>query len=192
MSNVIIQVNQKCKKIDDKYFNEYGGGHYSKNYLDYTYHPFSVISQFNKYGISFKTLLDAGCASGELVKDFRKRGIEAYGFDNNPEVIKNNVCPDFCFLGDLRNLKEIKEKYDVIYLNSAMYLFPHEVEGVLKDLHSICNVGVFLCNPFLGETNPTNDPYRTFLAKPIWWDKQFSEANFYKKDKNIYLKQKNL
>ena len=186
MKNNLILVNEKLKKIDNDYFRDYGGGDYSKNYINYTYHPKNILKQLVNKEVPCDTILDAGCASGELVRDFRNLGVKSYGIENNKEILNNSVIPKYCVWMDLLNLKSIKDKsFDVVYSNALMYLDILLIPSVLKEFNRISSA-VFLCNPMLGETNPTNDIYRTFLAKPSWWDKQFHEANFNKISKNIY------
>lgn len=189
MGNKIIEVNDKHKRIDQNYFSNYGGDDYGINYINYTFHPMNILTQLTNKNIFFDTLLDAGCASGELVSDFRKYGIKAYGIENNKEILKKSVCPQYCTYGDLLDLSFIKDNtFDVIYCNAMMYLLPTQCLDVLKEFNRICTKAVFLCNPFLGETDKTSDHYRTFLATPKWWAKQFEEADFTKVTKNIYLK----
>lgn len=185
----LIQVNPKFKQIDEEYFSNYGGEDYSESYVSYTYHPKLVINQLNSVGIAFETLLDAGCASGQLVRDFRKLGIKSFGIENNKVILKQSVCPKYTFFGDIRKLNQLYDNsFEVVYLNSLMYLLPQEILPTLKGINRVCSKAVFLCNPYLGETDMVSDSYRAFLAKPSWWDKQFQEAGFKKVNKNIYLK----
>jgi len=185
----LIKVNPSFKEIDQSYFSNYGGEDYSNSYIKYTYHPINVINSLVDKGILFETILDAGCASGELVKDFRSLGLKAYGIDNNREILKKSIAPKHTEYGDIRDLSNFKDNsFEVVYLNSLMYLMPQEILPTLKGIRRVCSKAVFLCNPFLGETDMTTDPYRTFLAKPSWWAKQFQEAGFTKLNKNIYLK----
>ena len=189
MNKTILKINPNCKKIDSSYFNNYGGDNYSETYLSYTYHPSIVITDLLLNDVVVKNLLDVGCASGQLVSDFRSYGIEAFGIDNNRDILARSVCPKYTQYGDLRDLSIFEDSsFDVIYANSLMYLMPQEVLPVLRELYRICANAVFLCNPFLGETKMSSDPYRTFLAKPLWWEKQFQEAGFKKGSKNVYTK----
>lgn len=186
MDNNLVKINDSMRKIDNDYFSNYGGGDYSETYSKFTFHPASVVNQLIDNSILFDTILDAGCASGELVRDFRKMGIKAYGIENNKDILKKNVSPKYCTYGDLRNLKFIKNaSFDVIYTNSLMYIWPQTILPVLTEMRRITKA-VFLCNPFKGEEDMTPDPYRTFLATAQWWDKQFQEAGFKKISKNIY------
>lgn len=176
----IVVFNDKFKKIDKDYFSNYGGNDYSKNYLRFTSNPKDIIVDLIYQGISFETLLDVGCASGELVRDFRRLGIDAYGIENNKQILKKSVSPKHCFYGDMFDLSNIGDgEYDIIYTNSLMYAFPNKVVGILSEFHRIANKAVYMCCPFLEETpDLVNDPYRVFLAKKSWWKKQFKEANF--------------
>jgi ubiquinone/menaquinone biosynthesis C-methylase UbiE len=192
-NNLPLIINNNPKEIDSHYFKNYGGGNYSETYLNYTYNPVRVTEDLVNHGVHFKTLLDLGCASGELVVQFRKLGIKAYGIDNDPEILRKSVCPEYCKLLDMRDISSIPDKtFDVIYANSLMYVFPQELigpQGILLQLKRICKKAVYLCNPFKGD-HVFQDPYRKFLATPSWWEAQFKECGFIKKTSRIYLKNK--
>jgi len=188
--NVIV-LQEHPKKIDSHYFNNYGGYNYSDSYKKYTVDPRNVVDSLVKHNIFFETLLDAGCASGELVSDFRRLGIGAFGIEKNEDILKKCVVPQFCTAMDLRDMSGIKNNsFDILYCNAAMYLFPQEILSVLKEFYRITNKAVFLCNPFLEEngSNTFSDPSRVFLATETWWEKQFKEADFKRITENIYQK----
>lgn len=190
-NNSPLIINNSPKKIDQNYFNNYGGGDYSETYLNYTYNPLRVLEDLVNNGVDFKTLLDLGCASGEIVKKFRDLGIKAYGIENDRSILDKSICPEFCKQMDMRNLSSIPDKtFDVIYANSLMYVFPQELigpKGILNQLNRICKKAVYLCNPFKGD-KIFEDPYRKFLATTSWWEAQFKESGFIKKTSRIYLK----
>lgn len=184
---MILNFKAKAKEIDTNYFEDYGGEDYSESYLGFTIHPDKVIRDLMGLGIDFYTLLDVGCASGELVRDFRSLGIRAYGVDNNEEIIDRSVVPQFCAKMDMRNLQIKPNTFDIIYANSLMYLYPQEVLPVLKSFHTIVKKAVYLCVPF-SEDSFFEDPYRKFVGKRAWWRKQFLEAGFKRASDQIYLK----
>ena len=191
MKDNIVILHEQPKEIDLSYFDNYGGHNYSESYRGYTVSPEQLIGLFVDCEIEFETLLDAGCASGELVRDFRRLGVKAYGIEKNQDILKKSVIPQFCTEMDLLDMSGIKnETFDIIYVNSLMYIYPHLVEGILKEFHRICNKAVYLCNPYLEEdySNTFHDPSRVFLATKTWWTKQFQEANFEKSAENIYTK----
>jgi len=186
----IIYFNKAFKPIDKEYFNNYGGDKYSDIYLQYTTNPKIVIKDLLGHGIYFKKLLDVGCASGEVVRDFRRLGIDAYGIENNKTILKRCVVPKYCTFGDMYDLSAIKDNtFDVIYTNSLMYAWPMEILKILQAFHRITTHVVYLCCPFLDTIlDLNNDLYRTFIAKESWWDQQFKEAEFKKVSTNIYTK----
>ena len=192
MNKKLIEINYEPKTIDHNYFSNYGGDSYQNNFSHFTYSPFRIIDDLVDHGIMIESLLDLGCASGQIVKQFRDLGIRAYGIDNNKKILEHSVCPQYCKVMDMRDLTSIPSNtFDCIYANSLMYLYPKELigdKGVLSELHRICKKAVYLCNPFKGETDMNSDPYRKFLATPIWWSKQFQEVGFSKITKKIYLK----
>lgn len=188
-NNNLIEINKNPKKIDSNYFNNYGGDTYENNFWRFTYNPMRVIDDLVDHGIMPDSLLDLGCASGQLVKSFRDLGVKAYGIDNDVNILNKSVCPKFCKLMDIHDLSSIKDNtFDIIFANSLMYVFPQKLigDGVLKELHRISKKAVYLCNPFKGETNIASDPYRKFLATENWWASQFKEAGFEKITKKIY------
>ena len=191
MKENIVILHEQPEEIDSTYFDNYGGYNYSDSYKGYTVDPGHVVDSLADNQIFFNTLLDAGCASGELVRDFRRLGIKAYGIEKNKDILKKSVVPQFCTDMDLRDMSKISSgKIDIIYVNSLMYVYPQEILHILKDFHRICNKAVFLCNPFLeGDYSDTfKDPSRIFLASETWWTKQFLEASFRKVAPNIYCK----
>jgi len=189
MKKNIVKIHEQPKEIDLSYFDNYGGYNYSDSYRGYTVEPSLVIDSLVDNNIFLETLLDAGCASGELVRDFRRLGIKAYGIEKNKDILKKCVIPKFCTDMDLRDMSEINDSsFDVIYCNALMYVYPQEVANILKEFHRICTEAVYLCNPFLEENYKGNfqDKSRVFLATRTWWAKQFLEADFEKIADNIY------
>jgi len=190
MEKKILNMSDNIAQIDDSYFSDYGGGAYSDTYSKYTYHPQTILMNLISEKIPVDTILDAGCASGELVKDLRNLGVKSYGIENNREILKKSVIPKFCLYMDLNDLSSIKDKsFSVVYSNACMYLRPQNIVKVLKEFNRICSHAVFLCNPMLGESDPLDDLYRAFLASPEWWAEKFKEAGFKKLTKEIYVKE---
>jgi ubiquinone/menaquinone biosynthesis C-methylase UbiE len=191
MKKNIVKLQENPKEIDLSYFDNYGGYNYSDSYRGYTIDPSTVVDSLVDSNVFLETILDAGCASGELVRDFRRLGIRAYGIEKNKDILKKCVIPKFCTAMDLRDMTDINDSsFDVVYCNSLMYLYPQEIIKILKEFYRICTEAVYLCNPFLEETSKKNfnDPSRVFLATKSWWNKQFTEAGFEKIADNIYRK----
>jgi len=182
-------VLENSKNIDNNYFDNYGDIGYSKAYHKYTFSPEYIIQDLVDNDLEFDTLLDIGCASGELVRDFRKIGVKAYGIENNQDILNNSVAKEFCVLMDMLAMDSIKENtFDIVYNNACMYLDPKDVPRAVKGMHRICKKAVYLCCPFLDTPDMFSDPYRTFLASREWWKKQFQETGFKKINDNLYLK----
>lgn len=180
---------EDSKSIDRAYFDNYGDEGYSKTYKKYTFSPEYIIEDLVDNNLDFETVLDVGCASGELVRDFRDLDVEAFGIENNPDILENNVAREYCVLMDMLDMSTIKdETFSVVYTNACMYLEPTDVLEVLKEMHRICSEGVYLCCPFLDTPDMFRDPYRKFLASREWWQKQFTAAGFEKATDNLYLK----
>jgi len=191
MKENIVILHEQPKEIDLSYFDNYGGYNYQDSYRGYTVDPSQVIRSLADNQIFFDKLLDAGCASGELVRDFRRLGIDAFGIEKNKDILEKSVAPEHCVEMDLLDMSSIKDStFQVIYVNSLMYIYPHLIEGILKEFHRICSKAVYLCNPYLEDNcgDTFHDPSRVFLASETWWEKQFQEASFYKIAENVYLK----
>jgi SAM-dependent methyltransferase len=178
----------KAGPIDENYFRNYGGQEYSVNYSNFTIPADRIVKDLVDNNVDFRTILDIGCASGELVRDFRNLGVEAFGIENNKYILKNNLMPEYCTQMDMRDISKFKNgAFDVGYANSLMYLFPQEVPKVLKKFSNVFNKGIYICMPFLEEPF-FPDPYRKFLASEKWWERQFEDAGFKKKNSDIYIK----
>lgn len=175
--------------IDKSYFNNYGGGHYLDTYKNHTFTADEIIQDIRLQGESISTLLDLGCAYGNLVRDFRELGIRAYGLDNIEEVILNSVVPKYCFKMDIRDLDKVDFKFDLVYSNSLMYLYPQEIPQILNKIHKICGRYFYLCVPFLEDTY-FQDTYRKFLASRVWWEISLKNQGFLKIKQNLYTKRK--
>ncbi len=187
MLNPILNVNEKHKVIDDDYFENYGGEKYSDIYNKFTTPAEHIIINLLDKNIYFNSLLDIGCASGELVRDLRQLGVSAYGIENNKKILKFCVAPNYCGQLNMRELNKIPSKsFDILYTNSMMYCFPQEAASILKEMNRICRKAVYFYCPFLKETN-FEDIYRIFLASKIWWEKQFEEANLSPVTHEIYV-----
>jgi len=188
MRNTILQVNENHKRIDTDYFKNYGGEEYSKTYTRYTTPADYLIEDLLNNNIFFNTILDVGCASGELVRDLRRLGASAYGIENNKKVLDKCVVPEYCCQLDMKEIYKIPpETFDVIFTNSMMYCFPQEFLNILKMINRACKKAVYFYSPYLNEST-VPDPYRVFLASKIWCDKQFEEANFLPVTNEIYKK----
>lgn len=192
MKNSIVELNDNPKEIDIGYFDSYCGDLYSKTYLNATVSPDKIIMDMLDLGLLVDSVLDVGCASGELVRDFRRLGVAAFGIENNDDILKRCVSPKYCKKMDIRDMSSLKDSsFDLIYTNALMYVYPNEILSILEEFHRLCREAVYLCNPYLEESkdNPFPDPSRVFLATETWWTKQFKEAGFSKVASNIYKKE---
>lgn len=183
-----IEIYEKPKEIDISYFENYGGFPYSVNYQNFTIDAERIVEDLINKGIDFKTILDAGCASGELVRDLRSLGVKAYGIEQNKDILERCVIPQYCVHMSIQDLKNIADdKFDVIYTNSLMYLHPDEIPDILHTFYKVCKKAVYLCCPYLKDSN-FRDDFRAFLATKEWWDRKFIQAGFFKLSEDIYSK----
>jgi len=159
---------------DDNYFDEYGGkGGYEKNYKRYGFDLKAILTDYKRNDLLPKTLLEAGCAYGYGVSDFRKSGIKAYGIELNDYAA--NHTPEevsrYCKVLDIRCISKFKPgSFQSIFSNALMYLSESEIETFLVDCHKVASQSLYLVNPFSDypETVP-EDPFRETLKPRSWW-----------------------
>jgi len=177
-----IEVNSKALDINQEYFDKYcaNGDSYARGYRFYTTMPTKLLADCAALNIIVDTILDVGCATGELVKDYLNLGIFAMGIDNSTYAIEHNICSkSFCFQADMRKLMmHFKENsFDIVYTNSLMYLPSEDVPLALKQMYTISKYGVYWNAGYLGES-VTPDHYRKFTADRAWWKTKFENAGF--------------
>ena len=88
------------------------------------------------------TLLDAGCAMGVLVSEFRKRNVEAYGIDYSDYAIENadKIARPYCYQGSLADPipEPLNQRYDLI---TCIEVLEHmSVEDGRKAIQNLCSL----------------------------------------------------
>ena len=141
-----------------------------------------TCNQINPYIFQQNNICGSGAAGGNRCTP------DAYGIENNKEILKKSVIPGYCTYGDMYDLSAIKNSsFDVIFCNCLMCAWPSSVLDILREFNRIANKAVYLCCPFIESSlGLFDDPYRVFLAKKSWWHKQFKEANFERVTDCIY------
>lgn len=107
---------------------------------------------------STTSLLDVGCATGELVFYGEVKGLSSFGIDNDQYLLeialdkKKRINSDAVFLNsDMRKVNEIfeRENFDLITCmgNTLSHLgSPEEVSGFFRSVHTLLkDKGVFFC-----------------------------------------------
>jgi monoamine oxidase/SAM-dependent methyltransferase len=90
-------------------------------------------------------LLVAGSASGLVVRDLRKRGIDAWGLENNIHI--HSQTPDemqqFNVLGSVTDIPFEDDEFDVIYDTALCHVAENRVEWAVEEMHRVCSKGIF-------------------------------------------------
>ncbi len=136
--------------IDKAYFDNYRNlGHYSeawKTFFDPAYVDDMIRTVFKpkkKY-----RLLIAGSASGETVAAMRKRGIDAWGIENNIHIHSQTPesLQEFNILGSITDMPFEDGEFDVIYETALCHVQPNRVEWAVEEMHRICSAGVYFAS----------------------------------------------
>ncbi len=127
-----------------------------------------------------KTVLDAGCALGFLVKALRDLGVEAYGIDISEYAIAHtdeSIRP-FCRVCSLTDPlpSDFPAQFDLITCIEVMEHLP-EADGkvAIKNLCQHTNTLLFSSTA----SNDDNDPTHLNVRQSDFWAGAFAEAGFY-------------
>ena len=158
------------KKAD--FLEVYGPEGYNKNYKELGFDLYEIIKDYGKHNLMPKSILDAGCASGKTVLDFRRSGIEAYGIEILDEAFKimPKSAKKYCKKLDMRELHKWNNRVDSIYCNALMYLTEKQIEKFISTSYEIVNESIYIVTPFANQPGTIpNDPCRVSLKKESWW-----------------------
>jgi 2-polyprenyl-3-methyl-5-hydroxy-6-metoxy-1,4-benzoquinol methylase len=141
-----------------------------------------ILKTFNP-----KSVIDFGCATGDLLYPFEKKGVEILGIDGSRANYNHcKINKDNFFLFDIRNTYKSKKKYDLCFcLEVAEHIEEKYSDVLINNLIQSSSRIVFSAEPTGQEgVNHIN------LKPYAWWIKKFEAANF-KLDKSLteYLKQ---
>jgi len=147
---------------------------------------FHLVDMLREIGV--KSVLDAGCGSGKLLRRLIEDGKGEYdvrGFDiaeNCLDSYFDDVKDELLKTGVLWDTDDFNEEYDAIFCTDVLeHIPPEKVSSVLKNLSlyskKFCFLGIALipdsCGPgLLGE------PLHLTVRPAIWWLRQIKEAGF--------------
>jgi SAM-dependent methyltransferase len=94
----------------------------------------------------FKTVIDVGCATGDLVNEFLKSGKDAFGADASQSALDHFAAPTTQFIPlDLTDHLQAKQRYDlVLCVETLSIMEPEHHQRALINLCSMSN-RIILC-----------------------------------------------
>lgn len=126
-----------------------------------------------------KTVLDAGCAYGYLVKELRDLGVEAYGFDISEFAISQadeSIRPYVAAHSVTEKLPDnFPDKFDlVITIEVLEHILPLDGEKAIKNLCSYSDTVIFTSTP-----SDLNNRTHVNVQQQEYWAKIFAANSFF-------------
>ncbi|MBU1930473.1 class I SAM-dependent methyltransferase [Candidatus Micrarchaeota archaeon] len=160
--------------------------HRKLKYNDPTHEKrFSFITNLLIKHFAFKTFLDAGCGTGQLLRKLLKKGIDCKGCDVSEYAIRHYL-PELkeqgiATLAGLEKLPFKTNAFDLVFCSDVMEHIPMiDVKASIKELTRVTN-------QYLVLTINLDNPYEyhpTILTRKSW-EKLFLQSNQLKQIKNM-------
>jgi SAM-dependent methyltransferase len=166
-----------------------------KNTINLFYESYWKANKTNKnnwvYGINivdnliknfeFKTVLDAGCGAGDVVRYLLEKGYDAYGAEISETAIKLNAKDLFdkgrIVNTSLANLPFEDNYFDVVFTSEVLEHIPeHQMNSVINELHRVSKRLVFGTISLRPSSN--FNKYHCTIKPRNWWENIFNENNF--------------
>lgn len=169
------------KGYDEAYYNQYDIGDRAVSYLESpeirTLHAAvakALVEHFHP-----RTVLDAGCAMGVLVAEFRKLGVDAYGLDFSEYAVSHADLDarSSCCCGSLAEPfpPELPERFDLV---TCIEVLEHmSPEDGCKAIQNLCNVSDTVI--FCSTPDDVTDPTHVNVQQREYWAARFAENGFY-------------
>jgi len=135
------------------------------------------------YWLKSKSVLDAGCAMGHVVKDLADNGVDANGFEPSEYAIANQATHRI-WKGnnDIEFARMRENTWDIIYANSFQYTFDLEqLKRWIKHSYRICCHSVLfnsvVKNDLQSSISENLEAMQIILPRE-WWNQQFVDSGF--------------
>lgn len=102
-------------------------------------------AQFKRFGLD--TILIGCCAKGFEVKEARRRGYNAFGFDISKYAIEHldPEVKEFCVQGDLREIKSADSSFDVVAAFDCIHTVdPADRHKAYDEISRVADKGILL------------------------------------------------
>lgn len=169
------------KGYDESYYKEYDIGSGTVSYLESPelrkFHA-SVARQLTG-DLRPRTVLDAGCAMGVLVSEFRKLGIDAWGIDYSDYAVANAdpLAREHCFQGSLAEEfpRELPRRFDLVTCMEVLeHMSPEDGRRAVANLCAVTDTVIFCSTP-----DDFEDPTHVNVQEREYWAACFAENGFF-------------
>lgn len=134
---------------------------------------------------SFKTVLDAGCGSGDVVRYLLEKGYEAKGVELSGDVLKNFssdlLKKGIVQKGSLTSLPFKDNSFDVIFSSEVLeHISEEDIPVVISEFYRVAKKVVFLTISL--RPSSSFNKYHITLKDRSWWESKFEKAGFIKEN----------
>lgn len=167
---------------DKAYYDNYDmgeGGVVSYLECESLRHFMSVVAEKLITDLQPSSMLDAGCAMGILVSEFRKRGVDAYGIDYSDYAVENAdpIARPYCIQGSLADPipQRLDRKFDLITCFEVLeHMSEEDGKKAIKNLCRLSDTIVFCSTP-----DDYEDPTHINIRQRHYWARCFAECMFF-------------
>ncbi len=145
---------------------------------------FDITRMLKKGGV--KTVLDAGCGSGKLLRQLMEDGsFDVHGFDiasNCLDPFFDQIKDSILTIGSLWNKEDFSKPYDAIICTDVLeHIPPEHVSQVLENLNNctrrLCYLAIALFPDGFGEVI-LKKPLHLTVRPASWWLGELQKAGF--------------
>jgi SAM-dependent methyltransferase len=129
--------------------------------------------------LDFRTVLDAGCGSGVVVRHFLSKGYVARGIELSEWIVQTQ-CPDLLQdgivqIGSLEDLPYRDNSFDLVFSSDVLEHIPEEaIPRVVSELVRVSRRDLFLSISL--RPSSMNNKYHLTLRSREWWESRFTDC----------------
>jgi SAM-dependent methyltransferase len=129
--------------------------------------------------LDFRTVLDAGCGSGIVVRHFLSKGYVARGIELSEWIVQTQ-CPDLLQdgivqIGSLEDLPYHDNSFDLVFSSDVLEHIPEEaIPRVVSELVRVSRRDLFLSISL--RPSSMNNKYHLTLRPREWWESRFTDC----------------
>lgn len=180
--------NKSTLSFYDKYWKQN-----KTNSAGWNYGINIVQNLINNY--EFKTVLDAGCGSGDVVRCLIDHGYEARGIELSSEVLRNHASDlykkNIVQQGSLLALPFPDNSFDVVFSSEVLEHIPEmDIPFVASELNRVAKKVVFMTISLRPSSN--FNLYHITLKPRKWWEQHFLNLGLKRDERVINSLQKKI